>query len=559
MIRRDRSGWPRALRCFVAAVAAAAGCLPQGEPPAGRQLVADRTSVLAGIVPSTSDGALRVLFLRPGPPPPPDNPNLGTSDLYVVSAASSGGAPSEHLLAASIPLAFPSLACSPNGQSTFMCFPSDARGRVFVTTSSDPSTGTSVLERIDPVTGERLVLPSSNYVLSPSRQRLLVFAPNPPGAGPVTSTMATLYEPDDSTTVIEVAGGAPFIDEDLYYATPQHELARIAPGGTSQILTTGITAFGPIPPTSVLFILERPTADPGIGTYSIFDPATGQETPSPIDASSLTGAFSLTASPGGRWLLHADPSRDFMSVDYTFFDRVTGAQDVLQLPGYFAANAQWRPRQDAELWIGSAETDEMTTWIKRPGQAAVSISGLPSYLTEATNLSIPSGFFTPDGATWFSQKPTSDITAPEIQVGSADDPAGPRFDLVPANQTQGLYWQLPDGRILMPTYKKAPARSDIYAFDAATGDARLLGEAGRVTAVGQTRMLATVHVVDNPGDLAVVELASGESTVLAPEFTLSAFVEPQGADLVAPGTHVAYQFQARFPSPFDGIWVATIP
>jgi hypothetical protein len=430
---------------------------------------------------------------------------------------------------------------------------------MFVTTSADFSTGTSVLERIDPVTGERRVLDSSNYILSPSRQRLLVFAPNSPGAGPITSTMATLYEADDSTTVIQVAGGAPFIGEDLYYATPQHELARIAPGGTAQILTTGITNFGPIPPTSLLLILERPTADPGVSAYSIFDPATGQETPSPIDASAPSGAFSFTASPGGRWLLHSDPSRDFMSVVYTFFDRVTGAQDVWELPGYFAANDQWRPRHDAELWVGSAQTDEMTAWIKRPGEAPVSISGLPFYLTEATNLSMPSGFFTPDGATWFSWKPTADITAPDIQVGSADDPAGPRLDLVPANQTQGLYWELPDGRILMPTYKKAPARSDIYAFDAATGDARLLGEAGRVTAVGQTRLLATVHVVDNPGDLAAVDFASGQSTVLAAEFALSAFVEPQGADLVAPGTHVAYQFQARFPSPYDGIWVATIP
>jgi hypothetical protein len=47
--------------------------------------------------------------------------------------------------------------------------------------------------------------------------------------------------------------------------------------------------------------------------------------------------------------------------------------------------------------------------------------------------------------------------------------------------------------------------------------------------------------------------------VLAPEFALGALVEPQGADRVAPGTHVAYQFQARFASPYDGIWLATIP
>jgi hypothetical protein len=256
--------------------------------------------------------------------------------------------------------------------------------------------------------------------------------------------------------------------------------------------------------------------------------------------------------------VHVDPGRDFMSVIFTFFDRVTGATDVLQLPGYFA-NYEWRPRHDAELWIGSALVDDRTTWIKQPGAAATSISDLPLSLTEATNPSVPSGFFTPDGAYWFSQESMSIDAVPDIQVGSADDPTGPTFHLVSANQTLPVYWQLADGRILMPTYKSAPARSDIYAFDPATGGARLLGEAGRVTAVGQTRVLATLHVVDNPGDLVAVDLASGPSTVLAPEFAVSAFVEPQGADLVAPGTHVAYQFQARFPSPYDGIWVATVP
>src|SRR5262249_36029156 len=155
-----------------------------------------------------------------------------------------------------------------------------------------------------------------------------------------------------------------------------------------------------------------------------------------------------------------------MSIVFTFFDRATGATDVLDLPGYFQ-NYTWRPRHDAELWIGSAQSDDQTIWIKHPGSAAVSTSGLPFGLTNLTDQSGLGGFFTPDGSFWFSQKPTSDVTAPEIQIGSADDPAGPRFDLVRANQTLLDYWQLADGRILMPTYKSAPARSDIYAFDGA--------------------------------------------------------------------------------------------
>jgi hypothetical protein len=80
-----------------------------------------------------------------------------------------------------------------------------------------------------------------------------------------------------------------------------------------------------------------------------------------------------------------------------------------------------------------------------------------------------------------------------------------------------------------------------------------------VLAAGQTRLLANLHVNDSRGDLTAVDLATGQPTRLAAEFTMAAAVERAGADAVAPGAHVAYQFQARFVSPFDGIWVATIP
>jgi hypothetical protein len=510
--------------------------------------------MLAGILPPTGDGLTRVLFTRPGPNPQPDNPNARTSDLYVVSVGANGGPPSERLLAAAMPgvIAFP---CA-QGQS--ICFQSDARGRVFVTTALDPSTGQNVVERIDPVTGDRLDANNGGYYLSPSGRRLIVYKASD-RLGSVAGF--TLYEIDDRATVVDGTSSGVFIgeDEDVYYVTAQQELARIPPGGTPEVLATGVSAFSMLGPANTVLVLGRPTAaDPTVSTLSVFDSATRQETPYPFGGVTPFVGSEVTASPDGRWLLDVAASSDFTAANFTLVDRVTGAEEVFQRPFSFV-NFQWRPRR-AELWIGSAQTDDPTIWIKTPGGAAIAISGSPFGLYEASNPSQPtSGFFTPDGAYWFDATVGSTGAFLDISVGSADDPAGPRFDLAPLNEILLNYWQLADGRILMPTYKKVATRSDIYAFDPATGDARLLGEAGGVTAVGQTRLLAILHVIDQAGDLNAIDLASSRSTVLAPEFTLSAFVAPQDGDRVAPGAHVAYQFQARFASPYDGIWVATVP
>jgi hypothetical protein len=77
--------------------------------------------------------------------------------------------------------------------------------------------------------------------------------------------------------------------------------------------------------------------------------------------------------------------------------------------------------------------------------------------------------------------------------------------------------------------------------------------------VGKTRFIGQFHFGTGVGDLTVVELATGRQTILALERAVTAFPEPQGDDLVAPGTRVVYQFEARSDSPYDGIWVTTVP
>jgi hypothetical protein len=463
-----------------------------------------------------------------------------TVDLSVIAADAAGGPPSERVLAAGLQPTF-SVDC----ELRTNCFPGDARGRVFLTTGYDmTATGpAAITTRIDPVTGDRLELGAGVvFILSPSGERLLVLTY-------VTDADArmyeneTLYEADDRAVSLGATNYSLFVGEDLYYLTTQQELMRLVPGGVPELLATGIGFFSRLTlEGDVLLELARPSADPTINAYSIFDAVTLEETASPF------GSTPFQASANGRWLLAWDGAGTA-----TFIERATGAKDVFTAPD-FVGDYAWRPGHD-EVWFLTGQYPQETTWIKQPGGPTIET---PGQLLGYTDDSGWSSFFTRDGASWFSSRaPTTD--KPIIQVGSADDPAGARFDVMPAGATSDVYWPLADGRILAPSWIKDPKRNDIYAVEPVTGESQLLGEEGMVIAVGQTRLVASLHVIDQRGDLTAIALASGQATVLAPEFALGALVEPQGADRVAPGAHVAYQFQARFASPYDGVWLATIP
>jgi hypothetical protein len=77
--------------------------------------------------------------------------------------------------------------------------------------------------------------------------------------------------------------------------------------------------------------------------------------------------------------------------------------------------------------------------------------------------------------------------------------------------------------------------------------------------VGEQRVLVLQHMIDSRGDLRSFDTDTGASALFGAEFAVNAFVEQQGQDKVKPGAHIAFQFQARFDSPYDGIWVTTIP
>lgn len=517
-------------RWFIAAAVATAACLPRGAPPAGRQIVADRQSQLGPIVAPSGDGVLRILVLRPEA----DASNL--QDLFVVSVAAGAGRPSERLLAAGIK-SEAGLGCIDgiSGCGT------DAKGRLWVATQDGYS-------RVDAITGDRVDLGSQFIVqISQSGDRFLAG-----GTGSVT-----LYDADGTTTTIDSSGTTYFVGEDLYYTTATGDLMHVPPSGTPARLASGVDYFRPWPtPQGVLLVLQKVAPDPSQGALdpvtgkqdvgSVLDPITDQETPSPFS----TPYF--TESPDGGWLVQADQTIGRL----TFCGYPSAAELVVDLSQPILGLVSWSTKR-SEVWVNTGPFEAGNAWVVTTDGTTTMLPGVS--LQSVVTLGGVGSPLTADGNYWFSTPSPAPDSAVPIQVGAADDPLGPRVPLNPPGTNVNGVWSLLDGRLLTQVYTDKVQRNDVLAVDPRSGDSRRLAERGEIAAVGQTRLLGMFHFDETRGDLTVVALDSGQSTILAPEFTVTAFAEPQGADAVAPGTRIAYQFQARTASPYDGIWVVNSP
>ena len=516
-------------------------CAPGGDPPAGRQLVAGRGSTPAGFVADQGDGLTRLLLTRPGQ-------SAFTLDLYALSfdPASTATPATEQLLFADLP--------SPSGYGCFQqmgsCFETDGRGRLLLNATQPDGTGIVDLVRVDPVTGQRLDLgPSTYHELSPDGQRLVVH-----GAAR-SDRQATLYDQDERVVPLGAISQDIFAGPFLYYLDDQQRLLRLAVGGTAEVVTTGVDSFAVLPTPGVpLLTLSRPTTKPTAlpsemtpDAISFLDTGTMEETPSPL------GSAPFDVSPDGQWLITVD----YIVSALTFVNRLTGAREVI--PSFVLY--EWRPGHD-EVWLWNPQASSDTIAIRRPGLPLQLITGKLFPVSSVTNRPSPAfpqaRSFTPDGLYWFSNE---QMYGPDSlwQVGAADDPTGPRFPVTPRGSSTNAYWKLADGRLLAEVWTSTPVRANVYIIDPSTGDRRVMGEEGAVVAVGATRFLMNQHINEYEGDLTVFELATGKATVLAPEFTLAVFVQPHDTDDVAPGVLVAYQYQARFASPYDGVWIVSVP
>jgi hypothetical protein len=486
-------------------------------------------------MPSIGDGTTRVLVTRPG-----DGPHL--ADLYVVAVDGGGGPPVETLLAQKF---LDDCSGAPGG-----CFRTDARGRLLVYTG-DPSllAASNPLSRIDPLTGDRTDLGLAKWhLLSPSGARLLVV----PGAGP-----PLLYDGDEGPVPLDDVTNNQlfFAGEVLYYITQQHELKRLAAGGTPEVVATAVDAAG-LPQLDVtaareIWIQRGTGFDPASHAYSYLDPVTLKETSCP------PASTTCVATPEGRWLVAAGDT-------ITITDRTTGTTDLITPSGPSSVAIQARPGHDEvwlNVWLELPGPVQRSMWIKKAGAPLVEIPEASfgvTYLASSFPYARDTAAFTQDGAYWFTGTEGSDDKE-TFQVGSADDLTGPRFDILPAGSNYSDTWLLPDGLLATPVWTTTNDRTNVYVVDPATGNSRVLGEDGLLMAIGLTRLLVNQHHIENTGDLTVFDLATGRSTVLAPEFALTAVAQAQGADVLPPGAPIAVQFVVRFPSMYDGIWLDTVP
>lgn len=547
-----------ALVVAVAAVGAwaAVGCLPAGGPPTGQRWLSGRTLVQVQIVSGAAGAPPSVLVF--------DEATSAGADLYGVAdpgpAAVSSQAPTA---AAGARLLLSGTDATPYAicGSRPCTLLSDSQGRVLATRPlpSPPSSPLGENFRVDPVTGEAVDLgPAGLVATSPSGARIFLLDP--------TTENGRIRELDDQETALAGVQNWAFIGEDLFVTEASvdslgqasYALLRVRPGGQPETIAPGVYWLAPLPLPSVVaagrdsFLeLARMNAD-GTMAISFFDPATLTETPVP-------GALQ-SVSPDGRWLEVQLPQTS-TSPAFELLDRTTGATQALDGDQGMSA---WRPGHD-ELWANAAMADPPT------GQAAIQIWQAGGGTTITPVMAELAGYrpsasldspFTPDGRHWFSSL-SDGSTSGRIYVGSADDPTAPIYPVNPPGTGPGKYWPLADGRLLIEAFITDINRNDIYLVDPDTGQSRALASGGHVIAIGPTRAIALLGWVtaSATGDLTLIDFDTGATTLLGQNVSVVALQRPAdpGADALAPGLRVAFLVHDRIPSPYDGLWVATLP
>lgn len=528
------SGWTSALGLFAAV--AASGCLSEGAPPLGQQVWAGRAGLLADVLPARSpdDGVARILARRPRPG------EEYQADLFAVVVPPAGGPVKEVLLAERH-------TCASFGP----CVQVDHRGRAFVwsTEATTFQLGMKTLARVDPDTGERVDFGMrSRVLLSPSRQRALI-------AMEYGEVDSRLIGPDDETVVLsEGTRDFAFIGEDLYFVNGAHEVARLAPGVADQTVKTGVVSMSVVPSVDSasgtrLLLVPQDASVSSTAAVSLLDPVTGEEMTFPAGVRTEP-----SFSPDGRWALVRDTAM-FSRRMFKLLEVATGNVEAFELP-VDVIEPIWRPGRP-ELWCVASEWPDRTTYIKSPGQP---LRTLPEDVVPLS--AVVASLFSSDGEHLYSTRGIDVTQQRAVFVGATDQPEGPRFPLNPPGTTYVRRLELPDGRLVVEAVYGGGGRSDMYVVDPGDGTTRLLGRTGNVVQIGAERVLLLTHRVQGAGDLVDVAVDGTPGVTLGTEFVTTAYTQPRsgdGARSFGSGVRVAFQFRARFASPYDGIWLATIP
>jgi hypothetical protein len=261
------------------------------------------------------------------------------------------------------------------------------------------------------------------------------------------------------------------------------------------------------------------------------------------------------------------------SATYGVVDRLTGDEDVLPITGNLAVSGSrypWRPCRD-ELWLPWTEYDtnapysvinHLTVWA--PGVPVRQLDGVVATALERLP-DLDDSMFSRAG-TWVFTLAVDQGGRAAVSALSADDPSQPAVPLNPAGTTVDSYWELADGRLVFEAAITGNRINDIYIVDPARAERRALASGGHVLSVGATRLLALLDWLPSSGSgtLTLVDLETGAHTVIAENVFAAALDrrtlpgDPDG-DPLGSGARLAYLVRNRLDSPWDGLWMTTLP
>jgi len=557
------------------------GCLPLGDPPAGQHVIADRTLTGVYLSPSEQDGVPSSLLVTGLAREFPAGSVYASSALASVSTLSDlyavpyvGISSMTTDIAGLQPLVSDFLVSSRSLIAGTI--PTDSLGRLlFVQYVS--TTDSLQNKRVDLATGSTdalgpayIMLNGQFFVLSPARSRVYSGGLEDGVLCDLDACQALNYVPSDFTYV---SNSFAFVGEDFYYTDQLSgasgvlggNLNRLRPQAQPEVLLsfTGTVSFQPIlsdrTPQLLLFL----ATDAGAAPFALLDTDTLKSSSLPPGKGQ---AQFVSASSDGHWLAFlstvvvADPTAP---ADHRLFlyDWTTGSYaivDSARVGQTLGTYLEWRPGS-TELWF-STLPGGFGIWRPDAG-LTIGQANLNPYVRAPDG---ESSVFTRDGRHWFSAGPG--IT-PTIYVGSSDAPTASVRALNPFGTVSTSHWETDDGRLLVGAWTIDGNRKDIYLVDADAGTSRAIASAGHLVALGHTRALALLNweISRQSGDLTLVDLASGAHTLLA-ENVYDVAVDrgtsasvPPGTDVLAPGTRVAFLTNNRLASPWDGLWVASLP
>lgn len=576
---------PAARALLLGAFVTSAGCLPRGPAPAGRRWLDDGTAYGVQFVPGPagSPGHLVTMKLTSSGP--------GPLSFYAVHEPAAGDALGTETF----------LTDNAGGSSIGgLCFGApcppaiDSQGRLFIkrdrtiaSYDGGSETNDTSFVRADPATDAVLDLGSMSQLTG-------TFAQGTTFAYTVLDTLHVRGADDGDTQFDHVLYQPAVLNDALYFAVRSGTKAigtlnRLTgpPFDSPEVLASDVISMRPFQAAAPALVLCRTVGGDPSCSNSLFDPVTLQETPLPKEAGD---AWSI--SPSGRYLFlvrqpqsstgappappsggptdgASDPPTDDQ-LTVSLFDRTLGTLQSTSLTELDAT--YWRPGRD-ELWFagtppgtasssGAIGDSQAPLWRWVPGTDPAMVLA-----QQAVFMSLSSNGgqwpFTADGRFLLTHSTAAQTDKPTIILRAADDPGTELLTLNPAGTGVQDVRQLPDGRLIVSDWITDGNRADIYLVDGDAGTMTPLGHGGNVVATGATRILARLDWLTGggSGDLSLIDLATGATTLVAENVHAVAVEAPAspGADPLAPGTRIAFISRNRVASPYDGLWIASLP